>query len=208
MRIDHLLVLVITLLIAGCTNVSQAELSNEKENTSYISDTTKISRDLSIADYYIPTDFTSLEKRANYIVSVKAIKDLGQDVVNGEVLGSRKEVEVLKGYKNVLKKGDKIIIIEPAYVKSEEYHAVENYIKMDDGNEYTLFLNEGDDLNEFGVVSLVYGKYSKNEKVGKGDLRDFSLYKEIVQYDFIAEHDEDIELYESLKEQVFNNFGD
>lgn len=33
MRIEHLLVLVTNMLIAGCENMSQAELSNDKENS-------------------------------------------------------------------------------------------------------------------------------------------------------------------------------
>ncbi|MFL8936130.1 hypothetical protein ACKA06_04940 [Rossellomorea oryzaecorticis] len=202
-----------SIILAGCNNVASDKFAvkkqgeNEGEMVNYINEETKISNTVSIADYHVPTDLTNLEERAEFIVNVRAIQDLGDDVVNGETLGSRKEVEVLKGYKNSLKKGDKIVIVEPAFVKDNEYYSVESYLKMDDGKDYTLFLQKGDDENEYGVVSLAYGKYSKNEKKFNGKLSSFSLLKEAEPYNFISDHTDEIELYEHIEDEVNNKYN-
>ncbi len=78
---------------------------------------------------------------------------------------------------------------------------------MDDGKDYTLFLQKGDDENEYGVVSLAYGKYSKNEKKFNGKLSSFSLLKEAEPYNFISDHTDEIELYEHIEDEVNNKYN-
>jgi hypothetical protein len=206
-----LLLIFVCLVSTACSaNKKFVTFNSDDKNNRYIDENTKISDRPMTADYHIPTDFDNLKERTALIVTVKSLQDLGQDYVDNILLGSRKEVEIIKVHGNKLKKdlkkGDIINIVEPAYVENGEYHTVEDYIKMDDDKEYTLFLVEGDDENEYGVVSLSYGKYSKTEKTKKGKVTDFKFYKELEPYDFISELDIDVKQYEKLKSEVINQF--
>lgn len=100
----------------------------------------KISKNQNEADYYVPSSLDDLKERAEIIVKVKTIQDLGDDMIEGEVLGSKKEVEVLNSYKGDLQIGKSIIIIEPAFVRDGEYVQTDAYVKMGNDEQYTLFL--------------------------------------------------------------------
>lgn len=210
MKLTYVIAFSSILLLSGCGH--EAKVSTETESVyknnleGYINEDTLISDMVSIADFDVPSDVVELKNRSSYIVLVKAIRDLGDDIVNGEVLGSRKEVEVIKGFKNTLKKGDRIIIAEPGYVLNNEYVGVDSYVKMSDGEEYTLFLNPGDDQNEYGIVGLSYGKFSKNKESEVGSFENYTYYSEIEPISFLSKEPHEVNSYEKLRSAVYAEF--
>lgn len=183
------------LFIAGCS-------SEQNE----VNATTAISTLQSSADYPIPESIDELRSNAEHIVTVKAIQHVGQFLMDGDIFGTKTEVEVVSGHKGVLEKGEKIIVIEPAHVEKNEYIATESYLLMEPGEEYILFLRNGDDKNEYGIVSLGFGKYSENGKVAKAALTDFQQYEEVKGIDFISDVSSDVDLYEQIKKDVVSSF--
>ena len=190
------------MLISACTNQNDAN-----SDVHILVDDVKISKNQNEADYYVPSSLDDLKERAEIIVKVKTIQDLGDDMIEGEVLGSKKEVEVLNSYKGDLQIGKSIIIIEPAFVRDGEYVQTDAYVKMGNDEHYTLFLKQGDNENEYGVVSLGFGKYSEEKQAYHGELNEFSTFEEIKQYDFISNLDEMTTLYEKIKEEVLKEFN-
>ncbi len=121
-------ILLLATILASCSS------PNEK-----ITKDTKISKTITIrADYKIPKDIKELEDNSANIVKVKFLqnKTIGKD---GSTIS---EIEILTSYKGNLEKGSKVDISEPWYLSDGKYVAVENYIALDKGQEYTIFLGE------------------------------------------------------------------
>ncbi|SET15182.1 hypothetical protein SAMN05216389_10664 [Oceanobacillus limi] len=185
----------ITIFLVGC---------NQTDTNSYINEETPISQYQSMADYEIPTDLNALKNSSKIIVKVKALSDLGNDVIDGQTFGSKKKVKVLKSYGEEIQ--GEITIIEPAFVADGEYVATESYIKMLDGEEYILFLNEGDLKNEYAIVALGFGKYSYEKSGGNFTITDFSTFGEIKKYGFISNNKEEVKQYEVIRADVLKEY--
>lgn len=190
------------LILSACNNQDNTNLDSHP-----FTDDVKVSESQHEADYHVPSSFDDLKERAEIIVKVKTIQDLSDDAIEGEVLGSKKEVEVLNSYKGDFEIGKRIIIIEPAFVRDGEYVQTDAYVKMENDELYILFLKQGDNENEYGVVSLGFGKYSEEKQAYHGELNEFSTFEDLKQYDFISNLDEMTALYEKIKEDVLKEFN-
>lgn len=194
-KIELLQLIVVTLLIVG-TSCSAQEIDATK---------VKISEQQNEADYSIPTDLEDLAANSDIIVKVKALQDKGNDKEDGEVLGSKKEVEIIKSFKGNLKEGDRAIVYEPAFILDGEYKQTESYVKMTDRDAYILFLNRTDEPDGFAIVSLGYGKYSEKEAY-KGEVTSFKALADLKPYDFVADEEEDIDKYKTIKKDVLKKY--
>ena len=190
------------LILSTCNNQDNTNLDAHP-----FTDDVKVSESQHEADYHVPSNFDDLKERAEIIVKVKTIQDLGDDAIEGEVLGSKKAVEVLNSYKGDLEIGKRIIIMEPAFVRDGEYVQTDAYVKMENDELYILFLKQGDNENEYGVVSLGFGKYSEEKQAYHGELSEFSTFEDLKKYDFISNLDEMTALYEKIKEDVLKEFN-
>lgn len=188
------------LLLSGCNSISSKEVGTFNENIS-------ISKMQSSADYSIPVDMNELIKQSDHIVTVKALQNVGHYLIDGEPLGTKKEVEITESHDSLLEKGKKIIVVEPAYVEEGMYIATESYLLMEAGKEYILFLMNGKHENEYGIVALGYGKYSKDGEIKQAELSDYKKYGELKGVDFISDASFDIELYDQIKKDVLNAYA-
>ncbi|MBC2111679.1 hypothetical protein HCA82_11470 [Listeria innocua] len=185
--------MLLAVLLYGCSSQNEG-----------VTKETAISKTISIrADYTIPANLDELAANSDSIVKVKFLqnKDIGK---NGNTIS---EVEILKNYKGNFKKGEKVDISEPWYLSNDKYVAVENYIALEKNEEYTLFLNEGDDKVS-SIVSMGYGKFSEKLQEKQSVLADFDKLGEVQKYDFISESKDEVKNYQAIKQQVFEKYQD
>ncbi|MUV37711.1 hypothetical protein JNUCC1_01517 [Lentibacillus sp. JNUCC-1] len=196
MKSFFMLLIVKLIVIAGC---------NQLDTSIYLNRTTSISEFQSSADYEVPGNVNDLINFSTYIVKVKALHDLGNDVIDGQVFGSKKKVSVIKSYTQDIG-NDEIVVIEPGHVQDGKYISTEAYIKMLDGEEYFLFLFDGDNKNEYGIASLGYGKYSINKSAKYGEITGFNTFSDLEQFSFLSNDLEEVALYEELQEEILQKF--
>ncbi|ENL9968075.1 TPA: hypothetical protein O5N12_000742 [Listeria monocytogenes] len=184
-------ILLLATILASCSS------PNEK-----ITKDTKISKTITIrADYKIPKDIKELEDNSANIVKVKFLqnKTIGKDG------SSISEIEILTSYKGNLEKGSKVDISEPWYLSDGKYVAVENYIALDKGQEYTIFLGEKD-KDTYPLSSMGYGKFGGSLKEDQAVQADFNILGEVQKFDFISENTEEVKNYQLIKEQVAGKY--
>lgn len=185
------MMLFLVIVLASCS------LQNQK-----VSKNTKIAKNISTqADYEIPKDFDDLVANSKDIVKVKFIKN--KDI--GDNGSTTSEVEILKAYKGDLKKADTIDISEPWHLTNNKYTAVENYIAMEEGQTYTLFLSDAVDKVR-PLVSMGYGKFSETLKEKQGFIQEYNLLGQIQKYDFLGGIDDELKTYQQIKKQVFEKY--
>lgn len=192
-----LLLIVSLVIITGC---------NQSDTSSYLKESTPISKFQSIADYEIPSNLNDLKNGSTYVVKVKALHELGDDVIDGQVFGSKKKVEIINSYMQDIE-NDEIVVIEPAHVQDEEYVSTESYIKMIDGEEYILFLFEGDNENEYGIAALGFGKYSLERDAEYAEITSFNTFSDLNEFDFLSNNVEEVTLYEVIKAEILKEFN-
>ncbi|WP_271002498.1 hypothetical protein [Listeria seeligeri] len=181
-------------LLASCS------APNEK-----LTKNTKIFKECVInADYQIPQNLAELESNSEDIVKVKLL----QNKENGKNNSTISEVEIIEKYKGNFESGEKIDISEPWLLNTGEYQAVENYIALEKGQEYILFLSGGHDGDRVSsITSLGYGKFNKTLKERKASMNDFDTVGEVQKYDFISNSDEEVLKYQDIKKQVLERFN-
>ncbi|MBC1541070.1 hypothetical protein [Listeria seeligeri] len=156
------------------------------------------------ADYQIPQNLAELESNSEDIVKVKLL----QNKENGKNNSTISEVEIIEKYKGIFESGEKIDISEPWLLNTGEYQAVENYIALEKGQEYILFLSGGHDGDRVSsITSLGYGKFNKTLKERKASMNDFDTVGEVQKYDFISNSDEEVLKYQDIKKQVLERFN-
>ncbi|MBT0132385.1 hypothetical protein G4229_01615 [Listeria seeligeri] len=156
------------------------------------------------ADYQIPQNLAELESNSEDIVKVKLL----QNKENGKNNSTISEVEIIEKYKGNFESGEKIDISEPWLLNTGEYQAVENYIALEKGQEYLLFLSGGHDWDRVSsITSLGYGKFNKTLKEQKASMNDFDTVGEVQKYDFISNSDEEVLKYQDIKKQVLERFN-
>ncbi|MBC1719677.1 hypothetical protein [Listeria seeligeri] len=156
------------------------------------------------ADYQIPQNLAELESNSEDIVKVKLL----QNKENGKNNSTISEVEIIEKYKGNFESGEKIDISEPWLLNTGEYQAVENYIALEKGREYILFLSGGHDGDRVSsITSLGYGKFNKTLKEQKASMNDFDTVGEVQKYDFISNSDEEVLKYQDIKKQVLERFN-
>ncbi|MBC2209383.1 hypothetical protein [Listeria seeligeri] len=156
------------------------------------------------ADYQIPQNLAELESNSEDIVKVKLL----QNKENGKNNSTISELEIIEKYKGNFESGEKIDISEPWLLNTGEYQAVENYIALEKGREYILFLSGGHDGDRVSsITSLGYGKFNKTLKEQKASMNDFDTVGEVQKYDFISNSDEEVLKYQDIKKQVLERFN-
>lgn len=200
------------LLLAGCSAQNEKAATPSKKEVK-VTKETKISKNGSIdADYNIPEDSKELENKSEDIVKVKLVKNkkIGDyDKEKMEYSSTISEVEVLETYKGSFKKGDKIDVSEPWYLNEGAYESIENYIALEQEQEYTLFLRGGHDSEKLSsIISMGYGKFNEDLKETDATLTDFENLGEVEAYNFISEEQEEVTNYTEIKEDVLKEFND
>ncbi len=85
---------------------------------------------------------------------------------------------------------------------------MENYIALEKGKEYILFLSGGHDGDKVSsITSLGYGKFNKTLKEQKASMNDFDTVGEVQKYDFISNTNEEVLKYQVIKKQVLEKFN-
>ncbi|WP_048626962.1 hypothetical protein [Listeria ivanovii] len=188
-------ILLLLILLASCSTQDEA-----------LSPNTKIHKNSVIrADYKIPQNLAELESDSEDIVQVKLIRN--KEIGKGNN-SSITEVEIIKNYKGSFEPGDKVDISEPWLLTSGEYQAVENYIALEKGQEYILFLSGGHGTDKVSsITSLGYGKYNKSLQEQKADMNDFNTVGEVQKYDFISGLEAEIIKYQEIKKEMLKTYN-
>lgn len=199
------IILLSAVLLVGCSQ-------KEKPEFNEVSKETKISKAGSPeADYNIPDNLEDLISNSEDIVKVKLIKNktIGQyDEDEMTHTSTISEVEILENYKGVFKKGDKIDVAEPWYLNEGAYQSVENYIALETGKEYTMFLSDGHGEDKLSsIVSMGYGKFNEQLKEKEATLTDFDNLGEVEEYNFISTEKEEIKNYTDIKQEISKEYN-
>ncbi|WP_270997611.1 hypothetical protein [Listeria seeligeri] len=156
------------------------------------------------ADYQVPKNLAELESNSEDIVKVKLLQN--KEIGKGN--NTISEVEIIEKYKGNFKSGATIDISEPWLLNTGDYQAVENYIALEKGQEYILFLSGGHDGDKVSsITSLGYGKFNKTLKEQKASMNDFDTVGEVQKYDFISNTNEEVLKYQVIKKQVLEKFN-
>lgn len=199
------ILLIPTLLLVGCAQ-------KEKPEYNEISKETKISNVGSAeADYSIPENSEELISNSDDIVKAKLVKNktIGQyDADEMTHTSTISEIEILEVYKGTFKKGDNIDVAEPWYLNDDAYQSVENYIALEAGKEYTMFLSDGHGEDKLSaIVSMGYGKFNEKLEEKEATLTDFDTLGEVEKYNFISDEKEEIINYSEIKEEVLDSYN-
>lgn len=199
------MLLLLTVLLIGCSQKA-------KEEVKEVSSKTKISKMGSIdADYSIPANSEEIIGKSEDIIKIKLVQNkiIGNyDNEKMEYNSTISEVEVLESYKGNFKKGDKIAVSEPWYLNDGDYESIENYIAIEQDEEYTLFLRGGhDDQKISSIISMGYGKFNKDLKEKEATLSDFDNLGEVEKFNFISENEEEVVNYKEIKADVIKDYN-
>ncbi|AQY52011.1 putative lipoprotein [Listeria weihenstephanensis FSL R9-0317] len=198
-RIMKLCYLLISLFLVGCTNDNANEVTKE----------TKIGGSLS-ADYNIPESIGDIEEISEDILETQVIRNISigeYDGNNGDIPSTITELEVLQNYKGSFKKGDRIRVAEPYYLKDGALEFIENYVPLQQNENYTVFLRGGHESDGISsIISMGFGKYREELTEKQAEVTDFETLGELGKFDFISPEIEQVGDYKSLKEEVFQEY--
>lgn len=200
-----LILLLSALLLVGCEQ-------KEKPEYNEVSKETKISNVGSAeADYSIPENSNELISNSEDVVKAKLLKNktIGQyDEDEMTHTSTISEVEILEAYKGTFKKGDKVNVAEPWYLSNGAYQSVENYIALETGKEYIIFLSDGHGEDKLSaIVSMGYGKFNEKLEEKEATLTDFDTLGEVEEYNFISDEKEDIVNYSEIKDEILESYN-
>lgn len=200
MKLRYLLTFLFFLLfLVGCTNDNANEVTKE----------TKIGGSLS-ADYNIPESIGDIEEISEDILETRVIRNISigeYDGNNGDIPSTITELEVLQNYKGSFKKGDRIRVAEPYYLKDRALEFIENYVPLQRNENYTVFLRGGHESDGISsIISMGFGKYQEELTEKQAEVTDFETLGELGKFDFISPEIEQVGDYKSLKEEVFQEY--
>lgn len=143
----------------------------------------KGNNEIAVAGSIEEFDYKELKEKSSVIALVEVIDDLTSEnsVINllddsMSISGfyGKRDVKVIKYYKDDRGYGESLKIIEPAIVTEDnEYIHLEEYEKMERGNKYIVFLS---DETESGNLSIISGN---NGKINISNIDD-NYYDEIL----------------------------
>lgn len=142
-------------------------------------------KNIEVSSSFEKFDYEELKNSSEVIALVEVLDDLTKDnsVINyakksPTIQGfyGRREVRVLKYYKDQCKLGDTLSIIEPsAITKNNEYLHCEEYEQMFKGNKYIVFLSDKTASRELSVLS------GNNGKINVSDFDNNEFYEILIK---------------------------
>lgn len=142
-------------------------------------------KNIEVSSSFEKFDYEELKNSSAVIVLVEVLDDLNKDnsVINyakksPTIQGfyGRREVRVLKYYKDKGTSDDKLSIIEPAAItKNNEYLHCEDYEEMAKGNKYIVFLSDKTASGELSVLS------GNNGKINVSDFDNNEFYEILIK---------------------------
>lgn len=205
MKKISLVLIATSLLLFACD-------SNESEQLRFLPIDTKISKVSLHPDYQIPNELKDLEDDSEDIVKVKVTPNviIGKEDKSAKspYISTIREAQVIEVFKGTFKKDEIIKVSEPYFLNSNnEYQQLEGYTPMESEREYILFLRYGHEEDEVnGLVGIDYGKYSMDGKVQERLVSDLKNVGELKGMDFLSEDEHNVELYNTIKEDVLTKY--
>lgn len=205
MKKISLVLIATSLLLFACD-------SNESEQLRFLPIDTKISKVSLHPDYQIPNELKDLEDDSEDIVKVKVTPNviIGKEDKSAQspYISTIREAQVIEVFKGTFKKDEIIKVSEPYFLNSNnEYQQLEGYTPMESEREYILFLRYGHEEDEVnGLVGIDYGKYSMDGKVQERLVSDLKNVGELKGMDFLSEDEHNVELYNTIKEDVLTKY--
>lgn len=199
-----ILLLTLSLFLFACEENSESSLTQ-------LSDQTVIAENNhSSASYPIPQSLNSIEEKADLILKVRMkghieIGNSGSIEEGGRRTSSLSEVEIADIYKGDKSIGDKIVVTELFYFNDDEIEVVEHYVPMENNEEYILFLSNWDE-ESWRIEYMGYGKYHVAKGALEDDFQNFSILEDVRSYSFITEEEDQVLLYETIREEVINKY--
>lgn len=142
-------------------------------------------KNVEVSSSFEKFDYVKLKSSSEVIALVEVLDDLTKDnsIINYakksptiEGFYGRREVRVLKYYKDEGNLGDTLSIIEPAAItKKDEYLHCEGYEQMVKGNKYIVFLSDKTASRELSVLS------GNNGKINVSDFDNNEFYEILIK---------------------------
>lgn len=142
-------------------------------------------KNIEVSSSFEKFDYEELKNSSAVIALVEVLDDLNKDnsVINyakksPTIQGfyGKREVRVLKYYKDKGTSDDKLSIIEPAAItKNNEYLHCEDYEEMVKGNKYIVFLSDKTASRELSILS------GNNGKINVSDFDNNEFYEILIK---------------------------
>lgn len=153
-----------------------------------------------------PENFEEIDERADVIIRVQPVVILEYgEFTNGDVTSTITEVEITEVFRGEFETEDTIQVAEPYRVENSEVEPVGNYVPMEIGEEYILFLG-ATGSNAYRINFGTYGSYNASKEVRLQAYDEFETVGQLQELDFYTSNEEVLESYQTIRESVLEQY--